>query len=458
MKLLKKAPKQDDTQLKRLFENEKRMADTARELLDVVASMSSFDVEQSQLAEKLMSYASQVSDLSASNMAILQETSASMGQANQSIETTGNLISTISKDSTDLLQRNEDAQTLLGQVVSLKDGMIKDTTDANLKIKQLAELSVEIGRIVDSVQAIAKQTNLLALNAAIEAARAGEQGRGFAVVADEVRELADSTKENLSGMTGFMDSIRMAAQEGTDSMQRTLTSANEMSDMMSRAAVTFKGNATLLNNIVSDITEIDHSMQTITSAAKDINAAMEISSQSAEKLTDMAKNIQEDSVSSLALSKSIHTFDDKLSGATNTLYAGLTAGDNAISNEEFHLALDKAQTAHKNWMATLKKIVDCKSMIPLQTVSTKCAFGHFYYALPVTNPILIEDWNKIAPIHKELHSLGGSVLEAVKNGDMAKAASLYSKAEALSSEIFVLLAALDKKVEELTAKGQKIFS
>ena len=73
---------------------------------------------------------------------------------------------------------------MLKEVSELKEDVVKDTENMNLKIEQLAKLAEEVGQIVESVQAIANQTNLLALNASIEAARAGEAGKGFAVVAE----------------------------------------------------------------------------------------------------------------------------------------------------------------------------------------------------------------------------------------------------------------------------------
>ncbi len=447
----------NDTELKRLYENEKRMADTAKELLDAVASLSSFDVNLSYISEHLMHYAGDLADLSASNLAIIEETSAGMNQANSSIDSVNLVLGEISETSNNLLSENQQGHALLTELVRLKDEVLSDTQDANVKINQLAELAVEIDKIVESVQGIANQTNLLALNAAIEAARAGEHGRGFAVVAEEVRKLADDTKENLSGMGSFVQSIRSAAEEGTASMLRTIASTNQMNQKMSVVAQTIEGNVEELTIVVNDIKNIHSSIQEIKDATQSINAAIEHSSENAEVLAEMAKNIHDDSSQSVTFAKTVSSIDDRISGITAYTYEGLSTGDHTLTNAEFCDTLTKAQEAHEQWLATLHKIVDGRSMLPLQTSSEKCAFGHFYQALPVTNPQILNEWQRIAPIHKSLHESGAAAIDAIKAGNMERAVSIYNEAEAQSRQIINLLKDLSSKVEAMTAKGQKIF-
>lgn len=457
MKIFSNKTTTTDTQFLQLYNNEKRMAETSKELLDIVAGLSSFDVGLSHIFDNLIHYASQLTDLSSSNLAIIEETTAGMNQAHHSIDHASTVLDEISQRSNQVLSSNREGQQMLVEATRLKEEVVRDTQETNDKIIQLAELATEVGHIVQSVRDIANQTNLLALNASIESARAGELGKGFAVVAEEIRSLADNTKENLNGMTGFVQKIQAAATEGTDSMQRTIRSTQDMSTKLSLVSETFTGNAALLNNVVTDIQDVTTSMQRVRTAAESINTALGQSSENAEALAVMSKNIHDDASESTGFISSISSIDDKLSKITAQMYQGLITGDHTITNQEFHVTLEKAQTAHKKWMETLKKIVDGKSMLPLQTVSSKCAFGHFYYAMPVTNPMISSKWQQIAPVHKELHSTGGKVLEAIKNGNMAQARSLYEKADALSRDIIQMMQDVNNIVDEMSRKNTKIF-
>ncbi|MBM0417121.1 methyl-accepting chemotaxis protein [Aeromonas veronii] len=137
-----------------------------------------------------------------------------------------------------------------------------------LVIRQLGDDSRNIGMVLEVIQGIAEQTNLLALNAAIEAARAGEQGRGFAVVADEVRTLAKRTQDSTSQINHIISELQQRANEAGVTMQQS-------QDMMSETVHTAREAGASIAEISSSVNSISHMNIQIATATEEQGAVSE---------------------------------------------------------------------------------------------------------------------------------------------------------------------------------------
>ncbi len=183
-------------------------------------------------------------------------------QAEQLKDHMNTFTDTLSESSSKIEETNKAAEAGGKSVANAVDQMKKIETSVSASagvIAQLGEESDKIGKIVDAISGIAEQTNLLALNAAIEAARAGEHGRGFAVVADEVRKLAEQSQVSAREISELIGSIQDKAQNAVHSMQEGVDNVRDGTGAVDGAGKTFRQ----IINMVTEVANGSAQMETI---------------------------------------------------------------------------------------------------------------------------------------------------------------------------------------------------
>lgn len=194
----------------------------------------------------------------------------------------------------------DDGQRVVNQTVQSIQSLASRVDESAVVIKKLEEDSNQVGVVLDVIKGIAEQTNLLALNAAIEAARAGEQGRGFAVVADEVRTLASRTQQSTEAVQSTIEQLQDAARlavrvmaKGTEQASASVDEANKAGGSLGAITETISKITAMNDQIAKSTDEQKSVVLSISSNVDEINTRTEDTASSSEKLTLVSHELEQ---------------------------------------------------------------------------------------------------------------------------------------------------------------------
>lgn len=251
---------------------------------EISRNLDNMALQISEVIREISGATAQVATAAEQSSAVALQTSQNVAQQRQGTDQVATAISEMSATVRDVARSTTDAaemsqrvnaSTLQGKTeientISLIQGLEVQAEQTSQIINELKGESDSISSVLDVIRGVAEQTNLLALNAAIEAARAGEQGRGFAVVADEVRNLAKKTQESTVSIQKMIANLQSGSERAATSMQETLGKAQEGASNVVRAGE-------LLEEIAEGIATIsDRNIQVASAAEEQSLVAEEI--------------------------------------------------------------------------------------------------------------------------------------------------------------------------------------
>jgi methyl-accepting chemotaxis protein len=291
-------------------------------------------------------------------------------------------------------------------------------------VEGLGNRSDQIGAIVGTIEDIADQTNLLALNAAIEAARAGEHGRGFAVVADEVRALAERTTRATREIGEMIKSIQQETREAVTTMEEGVREVET-----GTAEAGKSGEA--LAEILEQINAVNLQVSQIATAAEQQTATTSEISGNILQITTVTQETADLAKTSTEAAGNLVQLAEKLQLDTRKF---ITEGSDLF-------ILELAKSDHKEFVNTVEAVLKGKRRMDGASLSTHrtCRFGTWYQSEGKQRCGHLASFKAIDSPHEQLHSMARKIVDAVNAGNPDLAHQIFPQLIDLSKKIMILL-------------------
>ncbi len=287
-------------------------------------------------------------------------------------------------------------------------------------VELLGQRSEQIGAIVGTIEDIADQTNLLALNAAIEAARAGEQGRGFAVVADEVRALAERTTRATHEISDMIKRIQSETLSAVTAMETGVAEVE-------RGMETSRRSEEALEGILSSINEVTNQIDQIATAAEEQTATTQEIASNIHRVTTVLDTSSHSSRENAQAVAQLTKLAEELLQLVRKF---------KVSGNEL-LILELAKNDHKMFVNQIRSAVFGLNKLEPSSISTHktCRFGKWYSDEGQSLCGNLSSFKSIDTPHARIHSIAKDAVTAMNNGNEHQANQLLSTVEELSEEM-----------------------
>ncbi len=404
---------------RRLTDGRRQFAEVFEKNIKAVMQISSLDLVMQHQTERINDISHKVSKAAET----IFGTSAG-DSSNRHEEMTNNILK-VSEETDEVYQRIEKGQEELTDIKNLSDQTISASREMQKDMDELTRIINHMNAVISGIDSISLQTNLLALNASVEAARAGEVGKGFAVVASEIRDLAEETQALTKNMEEFVDSMKSASKKSVNSSTDTINSLLSMADKIN--------NVWQLNDESKRyVSEINESVSSIAALSEEISSSMtEMENQlrdSSDFMQQVGQDLRQATEPVVDIEKTLDDTVKQMGDMTADAFFHL-------ENAEFAQYMKTAISSHHTWLSNLKKMVDERTIIPLQLDSSKCGFGHFYYAMTPDIPGVLPIWEGLEAKHRKFHTYGQSVINALNRADYMEASRIYVEAENYSRDL-----------------------
>ncbi|MBB5355604.1 methyl-accepting chemotaxis protein [Anoxybacillus mongoliensis] len=293
-----------------------RMAHNLKQLIQQVSAATE---HVSASAQELMASAEQASAATEEVTTAIQEVAQgaeiqgkhaeesvhAIGEMAAGIERMAQTATVVANSATETTKQAAVGQQYLRKVVMQMNTINESTNATNTVIKELNEKSTQIGKIVDVIVGIAEQTNLLALNAAIEAARAGEHGKGFAVVADEVRKLAEQSRESANQIAQLIEMIQQNTGHVVNIVEKGTEEVKQGTKLVEETGTFFEQISLSIEQVNEQIQELSAVSEQMSAGVHQVHASIDEVSSIAKRFVERTAEISASSEEQLASSEEV---------------------------------------------------------------------------------------------------------------------------------------------------------